>query len=978
MENILKNGERRHVTVIFTDMKDFTKITENLDPEDIDYLMSKIFNIFETIIKQNEGFVEKYIGDAMVAVFGAKNIHEDDTQRAINSALEIQNSIQKLNNEFNNININFRTGINTGLVTIGKRGEYDVVTGHTLAIASRLESIAPEQSIIVSENTKKKCESSYIFTKYKNLKLKGKNQEISSYLVTGETYSLFKYNYPFIGRKKELSKMLKLYMRFDGEEDLSIYITGQTGIGKTRLISHFFEKIKEFPNFNNTIMYVRGSSVANHDYYLIFNLILSYFSINRRDNEAKIKSKLLNNNIKEEYIDFIIDFFNNKNINEEKKIFTILYNIINQILDFENSVLYKPIICIDNISRADKKSFDFLRFYINKIEIKPFFIICSRKEVQKVYQIFNGISHIKLENFSKSESIRYINQVSENSVDINIQDQIINQTKGNPLFLEEYIEYINKYGFNSEIPSTVQNIILASIDKLDSGVKEFIQKCSVFQRPFLRADARYIHTHTKGKVQDIKYFLNILEEESILLKRNNFYRFRQSLYREVIYNSILKQNRKILHKLVGLQLLKRKNSNLSTTVFHLNKAGLFQKSATLILNFEESLTIDFIPFIDDIISSKDKISKKDLVDLLFLKYSILYNNGRLNKILEIVDYLFDIAVDNDDIEIYAYGYHLLSSYYFAAFNYELSSYNGKKAIYYYSLLDNESSHFSNVVRFVSLSNLSLNIFTDKYINLLKKEDINYKIINANFVFYSGKYSQGLKLIKDIYNEIVDKEIAINYLIDFLYEIGDFKSIINYGLDFIKNNTPNYRYYSKIYSFIGISMCNLGDKEKGLEYIEKGEDYSFQLNNLFYKTRVLAFLAEGYYLADKYKKAKEFLNQGLKNAIKTSDFESIYELYIIKLLIGSGMNDLNQIDFCLKELNQFNSDYLKSKFSYRSLYWFLMYRFSDKNNYESFDYLKKAYEIVMNKLNKIDQKEQKENFLNIRFNKQIIDEYHLYL
>ena len=142
-------------------MKDFTSISEHMDPEEMDNLMSGIFSGFESVVKNYGGEVEKYIGDALVAVFGYPIIHEDDAARACNAALDFLEEVRKTNEGLaeRESRIDFRIGINTGLITTGKRGDFEVVTGNTMNMASRLQDSAAPGQILVSQSTNEKCES---------------------------------------------------------------------------------------------------------------------------------------------------------------------------------------------------------------------------------------------------------------------------------------------------------------------------------------------------------------------------------------------------------------------------------------------------------------------------------------------------------------------------------------------------------------------------------------------------------------------------------------------------------------------------------------------------------------------------------------------------------------------------------------------------------------------------------------------------
>ncbi|MFW6364116.1 MAG: adenylate/guanylate cyclase domain-containing protein, partial [Spirochaeta sp.] len=184
-DNFLRDGERRTVTILFSDMQGFSELSEHMDPEEIDSIMNTVFDAYREIVERQEGTVEKYIGDALVAVFGVPRIHGDDPQRAVHTALDFLDEIAKLNSELSkrNLQLQFRTGIHTGLITTGHRGEHRVVTGHAMSIASRLESHAPPNGILVSIETKEQCENDFVFSSPAKYAIKGSRQPITAFKV---------------------------------------------------------------------------------------------------------------------------------------------------------------------------------------------------------------------------------------------------------------------------------------------------------------------------------------------------------------------------------------------------------------------------------------------------------------------------------------------------------------------------------------------------------------------------------------------------------------------------------------------------------------------------------------------------------------------------------------------------------------------------------------------------------------------------
>ena len=206
---VLRHGERRYVTVLFADMKGFTDLSRRLDPEEMDLLMERVFGRFESIISAYGGSVEKYIGDALVAVFGVPQIHEDDPTRAVYAALDFLDQLKniKLGDSGEIAPVGFRIGINTGLITTGKRGQQEVVTGHAMAVAARLESEAELNSVFVSEATREKCSDDFVFSKRQLLRLSEEAEPVAAYKVLGRIETPPVSDLPFLGRDRKSTRL---------------------------------------------------------------------------------------------------------------------------------------------------------------------------------------------------------------------------------------------------------------------------------------------------------------------------------------------------------------------------------------------------------------------------------------------------------------------------------------------------------------------------------------------------------------------------------------------------------------------------------------------------------------------------------------------------------------------------------------------------------------------------------------------------
>jgi len=150
-------GERKHVTVLFSDLIGYTAMTDRLDPEDVKDITTHIFDEVSKIVAKYDGFIEKFAGDAVMALFGAKKAHEDDPVRAIHAAREIHNIVNTLSPKYEELieqPLSMHTGINTGLVVTGdvnlKKGIHGVA-GDTINVASRLSNLGNADEIIVAQ-----------------------------------------------------------------------------------------------------------------------------------------------------------------------------------------------------------------------------------------------------------------------------------------------------------------------------------------------------------------------------------------------------------------------------------------------------------------------------------------------------------------------------------------------------------------------------------------------------------------------------------------------------------------------------------------------------------------------------------------------------------------------------------------------------------------------------------------------------------
>ena len=250
--------ERKVVTVLFTDLVGFTSRAETLDPEDVRATLSPYYARLRDQIEQRGGTVEKFIGDAVMAVFGAPISHEDDPERAVRTALAIREAIRELNDAEPGLKLQIRTAVNTGeaLVALGARpseGEA-IASGDVVNTAARLQTAAPIDGILVGEATYRATRNLIDYREAAPVEAKGKTQPILVWeaLAARSRFGIDVEELlrsPLVGRERELSVLNEAFARCRREQTAQLVtLVGVPGIGKSRLVVELFQVLDADPS----------------------------------------------------------------------------------------------------------------------------------------------------------------------------------------------------------------------------------------------------------------------------------------------------------------------------------------------------------------------------------------------------------------------------------------------------------------------------------------------------------------------------------------------------------------------------------------------------------------------------------------------------------------------------------------------------------------------------------------------------------
>ena len=456
-------GERKHVTVLFSDLSGYTAMSEKMDPEEVKEIVGRIFGQIKSVITKYEGFLEKFAGDAVMAIFGVPQSHEDDPVRAIKAAREIHDLVAKMSPEFaKKIRrpLSMHSGINTGLAVTGEvnpeLGTHGV-SGDALNLASRLSDQAAAGDILVGYDTYHRAEGFFSFQELEPTTVKGKADPIPVYkvlTVSDRPDSLHRssgLSADLIGRDVELTQLKDAFGLLRNNKGSIISVVGDAGTGKSRLVEEFRTSLD-----SDGTQWLQGQAYGyaqNMPYFPLIDLLSRALQIEEGDPPTKVRQKLesgidaLTGDRKDiaPYIGslYALDYPElSENSPELWK--TNLQNAIRTVLA-NLSHTGPTIVCLEDLQWSDPSTLELLRFLLSDIDISAMFICTYRLPFsiftgQQLSGIGKSYQEINLKDLSASEAqIMVQSMLQTEKVPAALQKFIRKKLEGNPFYMEEVI-----------------------------------------------------------------------------------------------------------------------------------------------------------------------------------------------------------------------------------------------------------------------------------------------------------------------------------------------------------------------------------------------------------------------------------------------------------------------------------------------------------------------------------------------------------
>ncbi len=491
--------ERKVVSVLFADLVGFTSRSERLDVEDVRGTLAPFHATLRRVLESFGGTVEKFIGDAVMAVFGAPIAHEDDPERAVRAGLAIREAIADLGDD-----LHVRIGINTGeaLVSVGadpNTGE-GMVAGDVVNTAARLQSAAAVDGVLVGEVTHRAAEREIVFEAHEPIDAKGKTEPVACWTAI-EPRSFVpipaRDATPFVGRARELRLLIDTFEYSRAERSVQLVtVVGVPGIGKSRLVTElgtYIEADAALTTWRHGHVLSYGSGVA---FFALAEIVKQECGILDSD-DAQVAGAKLDTAIEALELEGADARWVRNQIGPFAGIDAATDGsgqseaFAGWRLFFEAMAAQSPtVIVLEDLHWADAALLDFIDGLVDRVSDVPLLVVATARPELLEHRPgwaggkINALT-IGLGPLSEDHTTTLIGEIIDRSLlPIDAEAALLERAGGNPLYAQEYVRAIIERGADAALPETVQGIIAARLDGLSPDEKSLLQDGAVIGSTF--------------------------------------------------------------------------------------------------------------------------------------------------------------------------------------------------------------------------------------------------------------------------------------------------------------------------------------------------------------------------------------------------------------------------------------------------------------------------------------------------------------
>ena len=566
---------RKTVTVVFSDLKGSTALAERLDTEALREALNQYFNTMREVLEKHGGTVEKYIGDAIMAVFGLPQLHEDDALRAVRAAAEMQEALVGLNAGFEEVygvRIENRTGVNTGEVVAGDVSVgHRLVTGDTVNTAARLEQNAPTMEILLGESTYRLVKDAVVAEPVEPLELKGKAERTPAYRLISvghqEEGVARRLDAPIVGREAELAALNDVLARaIERRRCQVVTVVAPAGTGKSRLLQEFMGRSGVRTLRGRCLSYGEGLT-----FWPLAEIARTEAGIANDDPAAEAQRKLadLLGDDARDVTERIAGAIGLSNAN-----FPVEETFWAARRFFELISHGEPlIVLIDDIHWAERTFLDLIKSVASMMTDAPIVLACSaRPDLVDAHPGWGeGLEDHRvliLQALSEEDSAEIAaNLLGTAELDAQVRAKIVEAAEGNPLFVEQMLSMLLDDGILARddrgrwvlvrevgaimVPPTIQALLSARLDRLGPIDRVVVERAAVIGQVFFRGAVEdlspdEVRRHAGESLQNLTNRELVTPHESSFAGQEA-YRFMHILIREAAYHGLLKRTRADLH-----------------------------------------------------------------------------------------------------------------------------------------------------------------------------------------------------------------------------------------------------------------------------------------------------------------------------------------------------------------------------------------------------------------------------------------------
>ncbi len=565
------------ITVLFADLAGFTARSEQLDPEDVRAILTLYYARLRTEIQAFGGTVEKFIGDAVMAVFGAPIAHGDDPERAVRAALAVRDAIAEMNDADPELDLQVRTAVNTGEALVALDASVDkgegLAAGDVVNTAARLQTAAPVSGVLVGQETYRCTKSIITYQDVEAISAKGKEAPVPAWLALAASSAPGERapgRVRMLGRLRELRTLAGIWNQVTEERRPHLVtVFGPAGIGKTRLATEFAEVV-----IGNGGRVIRGRSLPYGDnaaYGAFAHQVKELSGIFDSD-KARVACEKLERTVGTliesdsaevaSHIAMLIGFETEGSVGDRATLFSSATRLVEAVARGQPTVLL-----FEDIHWADASLLDLLELLAESVRDVPLLLLTlARPDLLASEPSWGGslpaYTALPLAALTERNAQELATRLLRDGFDQDMEEaaQLFEAAEGNPLFIEELAASLAEGAAGGAVPTNIRGTVLARLDALPAGQRTLLLDASVVGKVFWRGALACLGCEPVA----LATLLDSLEERDLIqreavsrIEGDEQFAFKHILIHDVAYATLPKAKRRERHATVARFLEER-------------------------------------------------------------------------------------------------------------------------------------------------------------------------------------------------------------------------------------------------------------------------------------------------------------------------------------------------------------------------------------------------------------------------------------